>query len=214
MTLDGKTAARRGHETAIACDESRRYVHGLRNLYDAVLVGVGTVLADDPQLTCRLPAGTVPAPRNPVRVVVDSQLRTPPTARVVAGIAEAPTLIVTTRDAPADRVEAMRRVGVEVTVQDHTGGPVDLRLLMEDLGRRGLLSVLVEGGGTVNAAVLEAGIADKVIALVAPHLFGGTEAPTPVDGVGLVHARGPLRLHGLQLQRLGDDVVIEGYLEA
>jgi diaminohydroxyphosphoribosylaminopyrimidine deaminase/5-amino-6-(5-phosphoribosylamino)uracil reductase len=214
MTLDGKTAAARGQRTAVTGEAAQRYAHALRNVYDAILVGVGTVLADDPQLTCRLPADAVPDPRNPLRVVVDSRLRTPPAARVVTGVAEARTLIVSTREAPADRVGAMRRAGVEIIVQDHTQGPVDLRLLMEELGRRGVLSVLVEGGGTVNAAILEAGIADKVIALVAPRLLGGADAPTPVDGMGLVDGRGSLRLRDLQLQRLGDDIVIEGYLEA
>jgi diaminohydroxyphosphoribosylaminopyrimidine deaminase/5-amino-6-(5-phosphoribosylamino)uracil reductase len=213
MTLDGKISAGRGRQTMIAGDEALRYVHGLRNLYDAILVGVGTVLADDPRLTCRLPPDTIPAPRNPLRVVVDSRLRTSPAAHIVTGVAEAPTLIVTTREAPAERVVTMRRAGVEVVVQDRAGGPVDLRLLMQDLGRRGMLSVLVEGGGTVNAAVLEAGIADRVVALIAPRLLGGADAPTPVDGMGLANTGGPLRLRGLQLHRLGDDIAIEGDIE-
>jgi diaminohydroxyphosphoribosylaminopyrimidine deaminase/5-amino-6-(5-phosphoribosylamino)uracil reductase len=214
MSLDGKISAARGSATAITGPAARRYAHELRNTYDAVLVGVGTVLADDPRLTCRLPAGAVPAPRNPLRIVVDSRLRTPATARVVTGAAEAPTLIATTAAAPAARVEAMRRAGVEVLVQDGAGARVHLRALMDTLGRRGLLSVLIEGGGTINAGALEAGVVDRVIALVAPRLIGGAHAPTPLDGVGLAAVVGARRVRDLRVDRLGDDVVIEGDLEA
>lgn len=213
MSLDGKIAARRGSPTAITGEAVRLYAHELRNLYDAVLVGVGTVLADDPELTCRLPADTRPEPRNPLRVIVDSRLQTPPSARVVIGTAEAPTLIATTAAAALDRVEAMRRAGVEVLVQEHEDGPVDLRALMEALGRRGLLSVLIEGGGMVNASALSAGIVDKVVAVIAPRLIGGAQAPTPMDGAGPVGLPGGLRVRDAQVRRLGEDIVIEGYIE-
>jgi len=209
MSLDGKIAARRGSAMAITEGEARRYAHELRNVYDAVLVGVGTVLADDPRLTCRLPGG-----RSPTRIIVDSTLRTPPGARVVTGVAEAPTVIVTTAAAPRERVEAMRQAGVQVLVQDRRDGPVDLPALMQDLGRRGMLSVLIEGGGTVNASALAAGIVDKVIALVAPRLIGGAAAPTPVDGPGLGEGADAVRLRDVQVQPLGQELVIEGYLEA
>jgi diaminohydroxyphosphoribosylaminopyrimidine deaminase/5-amino-6-(5-phosphoribosylamino)uracil reductase len=213
MSLDGKTAAQRGHATAITGEAALRRAHELRSLHDAVLVGVGTVLADDPQLTCRLPADRVPPPRNPLRIVVDSRLRTPAAARVVAGIAEARTLIVTTAAAPANRTADLRQAGVEVLVQEQREGTVDLRALMQELGRRGILSVLVEGGGTVNAAVLEAGLADKVIALVAPRLIGGAAAPTPVNGAGLAGIAGARRLRDVHVYPLGEDTAIEGYVE-
>jgi diaminohydroxyphosphoribosylaminopyrimidine deaminase/5-amino-6-(5-phosphoribosylamino)uracil reductase len=214
MSLDGKISAQRSIATAMTGEAAREYVHNLRNLYDAVLVGVGTVLADDPELTCRLPVETQPAPRNPIRVIVDSRLRTPISARVVAGAAEAPTLIATTAAAALDRVEAMRQAGIEVLVQEHEDGPVDLRAVMEELGRRGLLSVLIEGGGMVNASALSAGIVDKIVAVIAPRLIGGAGAPTPVDGAGPVGLPGGLRVRDAQVRRLGEDVVIEGYREA
>jgi diaminohydroxyphosphoribosylaminopyrimidine deaminase/5-amino-6-(5-phosphoribosylamino)uracil reductase len=214
MSLDGKIAAQRGRATPITGEQARRYVHHLRNVYDAVLVGVGTVLADDPLLTCRLPADMLPAPRNPLRVIIDSRLRTPISARVVTGAAETPTLIATTAAAPPDRVEAMRRAGVEVLVQGHAEGLVDLRALMLELARRGVLSVLVEGGGTVNASALAAGIVDKVIAAVAPRLIGGIDAPSPVDAADPATAGTGWELRDVRTQRLGDDLVIEGYLEA
>lgn len=202
MSLDGKIGVARDAETPITGEDARRYVHELRDRYDAVLVGVGTVLADDPALTCRLPGG-----RDPLRIVVDSHLRIPPRARVLTAPG---TLVVTTSSAPAARVEALRRAGVEVIVQPGLGR-VALRPLFEELGRRGVLSILIEGGGTLNASALAGGLVDKVIALVAPTLIGGAEAPTPVDGPAPV-AASPLTLRRLRVWRVGDDVALEGYL--
>jgi len=208
MSLDGKIGADRGSATALTGEEARRFAHSLRNTHDAVLVGVQTVLADDPQLTCRIPGG-----RNPLRVVLDSRLRTPPDARVAAGVVEAPTLIATTATALPAQVEAMRRVGVEVLVLDQAPQGVDLSALMEELGRRGVQSVLIEGGGTVNASALAAGVVDKVVALVAPRLIGGTLAPTPVDGPGLAGVTGAVRLSEVRTRKLGKDILIEGKVE-
>jgi len=204
MSLDGKIGVARHTETSITGDDARRYAHELRNLYDAVLVGVGTVLADDPALTCRLPGG-----RDPLRIVVDSRLRAPAGARILEGGAR--TLVVTTNAADPARVETLRAAGVDVIVQDRAtpSGRVALRPLCEELGRRGVLSVLIEGGGTVNASALADGLVDKVIALVAPRLIGGEHAPTPVDGQGLA---GGAPLRDLRVRPLGDDVVIEGYV--
>jgi diaminohydroxyphosphoribosylaminopyrimidine deaminase/5-amino-6-(5-phosphoribosylamino)uracil reductase len=202
MSLDGKIGLARDTETPITGGDARRYVHELRDRYDAVLVGVGTVLADDPELTCRLPGG-----RDPLRVVVDSRLRTPPGARVLNTPG---ALVATTTSAPAARVEALRRAGVEVMAQAGVER-VALRPLLEGLGRRGILSVLIEGGGTINAAALTEGVVDKVIALVAPALIGGARAPTPVDGPAPL-AAAPLSLRQLRVWRVGDDVALEGYL--
>jgi diaminohydroxyphosphoribosylaminopyrimidine deaminase/5-amino-6-(5-phosphoribosylamino)uracil reductase len=208
MSLDGKTAAEPGRPTTITGDEARRFAHTLRDTYDAVLVGVGTVLADDPQLTCRIPAG-----RHPLRVVADSRLRTPRDAKVVRDVSQARTLIVTTSAAPRERVEELRAAGAEVLVQPYADDRVDLRALLEELGRRGLLSVLVEGGGTLNASLLAGGLVDKVIALVAPTLLGGARAPTPVDGVRLPGLDPGIRLSSLAVHAVGDDLAIEGYVE-
>jgi diaminohydroxyphosphoribosylaminopyrimidine deaminase/5-amino-6-(5-phosphoribosylamino)uracil reductase len=208
MSLDGKIAAESGRPTVITGDAARRYAHELRDTYDAVLVGIGTVLADDPRLTCRLPAG-----RNPRRVVVDSLLRTPLASHVVVDAREIATSIVATAAAPRERVDALSRAGVDVIVQPQYKGRVDLAVLMRDLGRRGVLSVLVEGGGTVNAAFATSGLVDKVIALVAPRLLGGARAPTPIDGPGASPAGNDHRLRDLTIRRLDEDIAIEGYVE-
>lgn len=209
MSLDGKIAARRGSATAITGEAARRFAHELRNVYDVVLVGVQTVLADDPQLTCRIPGG-----RNPLRVVLDSRLRVPMSARVVGDTAGALTLIATTRAASPERVAALRKAGVEVLVQDHAGDRVRLRSLLEALGKRGLLSVLIEGGGAVHAAALAEGLVDKIIALVAPSIIGGADAPTAVEGAGRPQAGGALRLRDVSVTQLGEDLAIQGYLRA
>jgi diaminohydroxyphosphoribosylaminopyrimidine deaminase/5-amino-6-(5-phosphoribosylamino)uracil reductase len=210
MSLDGKIAAEPGRPTPISGDAAREYAHLLRDTYDAVLVGVGTVLADDPLLTCRLTDG---GGRNPRRIIVDSQLRTPLGARVVTGAHEAPTLIATTAAASRARIDALLQAGVHVMVQPHAGGRVDLTRLLRDLGAQGILSVLVEGGGTVNASLVADRLVDKVVAVVSPLLLGGAGAPTPIDGPTAAWMDGAVRLRDLTLRRLGDDVAIEGYLE-
>jgi diaminohydroxyphosphoribosylaminopyrimidine deaminase/5-amino-6-(5-phosphoribosylamino)uracil reductase len=207
MSLDGKITAERGHQTVITGEAAREFAHRLRNVYDAVLVGIETVLVDDPQLTCRIPGG-----RNPLRIVVDSRLRTPMSARVVAGTADAPTLIVTTRAASPRQVDAFREAGVDVLVQEHADERVRLRALMEELGRRGVLSVLVEGGGTVNASALAERLVHKVYALVAPSLYGG-DAPTAIQGPGFTQVPGGVRLRDVRLiDGLGEDFAVEGYV--
>lgn len=205
MSLDGKIAAGRGVTTAISGEAARTYVHELRDVHDAVLVGINTVLADDPQLTCRIPGG-----RDPMRIVLDSRLRIPADARLLRLHSAAPTLIVASEAAPSDRVAAVRETGPEVLLLP--GGRPSLRALMEILGQRGVLSVLIEGGGTIHAAALAEGVAHKVIALVTPGLIGGGEAPTAIEGLGPLGPSGLLRLSEVSVRRLGADVAIEGYL--
>lgn len=205
MSLDGKIAGRRGEETAITGPSARSVAHELRNQYDAVLVGIGTVLADDPRLTCRLPGG-----RNPLRVVLDSTLRIPLDAEVVRGARDTPTLVATTARASAERARVLLACGVEVlTVGSER---VELRALLEVLAGRGLLSVLVEGGAAVHAAFLEAGFADRVYAFVAPMLLGGPDTPAPVEGADLLGRGAPLRLREVSMRQAGEDVLIEGKL--
>ncbi|MDR7465547.1 MAG: bifunctional diaminohydroxyphosphoribosylaminopyrimidine deaminase/5-amino-6-(5-phosphoribosylamino)uracil reductase RibD [Armatimonadota bacterium] len=207
MSLDGKISARRDRRTMISGERSLRYDHVLRNVHDAVLVGIGTVLADDPRLTCRIPGG-----RDPLRVILDSRLRISLESRLLHLRSAAPTLVVAGERAPRERVEVLRAAGAEVLILP--GERPALRDLMGILAGRGILSVLVEGGGMVHAAALAEEVVHKVVAIVGPGLIGGAEAPTPVDGAGRPWGDDMLRLADVTVRRRGEDVVIEGYLPA
>ena len=185
MSLDGKIATASGDARWISSEASRALVHRLRARHDAVMVGVGTVLADDPLLTAR-PGGRARA-RQPLRVVVDSTARTPLASRLVTSAGPtAPVLVATTPRAPAQRLERLRERGIEVRVLPQTAdGRVDLGTLMAELGRRDVLDVLVEGGGTLAGSLVASGMADRLLVFVAPVILGGVTAPTPVGGAGV-----------------------------
>jgi diaminohydroxyphosphoribosylaminopyrimidine deaminase/5-amino-6-(5-phosphoribosylamino)uracil reductase len=186
MSLDGKTATRTGEARWISGETSRRHVHMLRDRADAVVVGIGTVLADDPALTVR------PAPpdgRQPLRVVADSRLRLPPEA-ALAGPALAPGTAVAHVGDDSDpavraRAERLRERGLELlALPADRDGRIDLACLLAELGRRALNQVLVEGGGELLAGLVGAGLVDEIEACVAPVLIGGANAPTPIRGRG------------------------------
>jgi diaminohydroxyphosphoribosylaminopyrimidine deaminase/5-amino-6-(5-phosphoribosylamino)uracil reductase len=220
MTLDGKIATRTGSSFWVTGEAARRRVAQLRARSDAVLVGVGTVLADDPQLTVRLPApgpdsvaldGGMPT-RQPLRVILDSGARTPPTARVVSGELPGHTLVLVTENAPVDRRRALEATAAEVLVVPALNGRVHPGVALRMLAERKITSVLVEAGGTVVAALLEAGLVDKIIACVAPKLIGGAEAPTPVEGTGCPDMAQAVRLSDVTVEQLGDDLLVSGYV--
>ena len=206
MTLDGKIATRTGESQWITNEASRRRVHEYRDRYDSILVGIGTVLHDDPSLTARLPDGTG---KNPVRIIVDSQARTPLTAKVVCD-GQAKTIVAVTEQAPAERCEALEAAGVEV-VRAGTGAEVDLRALMQMLGQREICSVFVEGGGSVNFSLLEAGLVDKVYAFIAPKIIGGCTALTPVEGAGFAALKDCVELSGIQVEEMAGDILLTAY---
>ncbi len=205
MSLDGKIAAAPGVQTPLTGELARQYAHELRNTHDAILVGINTILADDPQLTCRIEGG-----RDPLRVILDSRLRIPLEARVLNVPSTAPTLLVTTVLAPPEKLNTVCASGAEVLVFD---GPQPLiRWVLQQMAARGILSVLVEGGGTVHAAVLQEQLADKIVAFVTPAIVGGANAPTPVEGPGGGSSPSAVMLRHPVVRRLGDDVVVEGYV--
>ncbi|MCX7912196.1 MAG: bifunctional diaminohydroxyphosphoribosylaminopyrimidine deaminase/5-amino-6-(5-phosphoribosylamino)uracil reductase RibD [Dehalococcoidales bacterium] len=201
QTLDGKIALASGVSRWISSPPSLRLAHRLRATHDAVLVGIGTVLADDPQLTVRLVKG-----RNPVRIVLDSHLRIPPTARVLADQDKARTIVVTTPSAPPERISVLVERGVEVlTVPAERPGRVDLGALLKTLGARQISSVLVEGGAGIITSFL--GLADRTIAIIAPKLVGRGK-----DVAGVLEVDNLDRATGLTFRRVyrsGDDVVLE-----
>ncbi|NPV70491.1 MAG: bifunctional diaminohydroxyphosphoribosylaminopyrimidine deaminase/5-amino-6-(5-phosphoribosylamino)uracil reductase RibD [Firmicutes bacterium] len=208
MTMDGKIATRTGDSRWITGEEARRRVHQLRREYDAVLVGVGTVLEDDPRLTVRLVDG-----RDPARVVLDAHARTPPTARIVRNDSRAPAIIVAGERAPESRVRDLRACGAEVWILPESRGRIVWRRLLEELGRRELPSLLIEGGAEVAASALASRIVDKVAFFMAPKIAGGRTAPGPVGGPGILRMADALPVSGVDVQRVGDDILIEGYLE-
>lgn len=208
MTLDGKIATASGASKWITGEAARLRVHELRDRYDAILAGIGTALADDPSLTTWLPDRTG---KNPVRIIVDSNARLPLTSNVVTD-GQAQTIVAVTEAAPEERVAALRAHGVDVLTCG-TGSHVDLVQLMQELGRREIASVLVEGGGTVNFSLLAAGLVDKVHAFVAPKIVGGRTAKTPVEGEGFAQLADSVQLTQLTAESVGGDVLLTGYVE-
>ncbi|MVP00094.1 bifunctional diaminohydroxyphosphoribosylaminopyrimidine deaminase/5-amino-6-(5-phosphoribosylamino)uracil reductase RibD [Paenibacillus lutrae] len=206
-TLDGKIAARTGDSKWITGAPARELVHTMRHRHAAIMVGIGTVLADDPELTTRL---AVPA-LHPLRVVVDSQLRTPLSARVLPGQDGGPTLILTTAGAPASRREALEAHGARVLTCG-SGPHVDLPLAMRLLGEMEIPSVLLEGGGRLSGAMLESRLVDKAVLFFAPKwIGGGAQAPDNVSFGGFGRMSEAIRLARMTVQTVGDDVCLTGY---
>jgi diaminohydroxyphosphoribosylaminopyrimidine deaminase/5-amino-6-(5-phosphoribosylamino)uracil reductase len=175
------------------------------------MVGVNTVLRDDPQLSARGPGDTL-LPHQPVGIVVDSQGRTPTTARLLGtpGL----SLITCTEAIPGEKEAALRARGAQVLKLPSRHGKVDLHALLQELGKRQLASVLVEGGGTLLGELFHLRLVDYVVAFVAPVILGGRQAPTPVEGQGVARLSEALRLQKVQVEQLGPDVLITGRLES
>ncbi len=210
MSLDGKIAARTGDSRWVTGPEARSRVHVLRSLYDVVLVGINTVLADDPLLTVRLPGEKR---KNPVRIVVDSLARTPVNSLVLSQLAEAPTIIATTGRAGAQKIARLKEAGAEVLVVPGDGPRVDLKWLMAELARREITSVMIEGGGEINASALESGLVDKIIWFIAPKIVGGRLSPGPVGGPGITLMAEARQIENLTVTQFGYDICLEGYLK-
>lgn len=209
VSLDGKIATRSGKSKWITGERARAYGHQLRDWYDAIMVGIGTVLADNPSLTTRLPGG---GGRDPVRIIVDSRASIPINAMVLKQQSEAPTLIAATSGVPPERVDALRGSGVEVLVVNE-GTQVDLGELMRLLGERGITSLLIEGGATLHGSAFSSQIVDKVAWFIAPKIIGGREAPGPVAGTGADSPSDAAALERVKVSRLGPDILVEGYLK-
>jgi diaminohydroxyphosphoribosylaminopyrimidine deaminase/5-amino-6-(5-phosphoribosylamino)uracil reductase len=207
-TLDGKIAAASGDSRWVAGEEARAWAHAFRTRIDAIMCGVNNVLLDDPQLTAR-PGGEA-ASRQPLRIVADSRGRTPTEARVLGQ--GGATLIATTEAASAGWCDGVRATGAEVCVLPAgDDGRVDLGALLDLLGKRGVLTLLVEGGGVLHASLFAGGLVDKVHAIIAPKIVGGDAYPA-VAGSGVNRMSDAITLSGVEIERLGDDVAIVGYV--
>ncbi|MBQ8921312.1 MAG: bifunctional diaminohydroxyphosphoribosylaminopyrimidine deaminase/5-amino-6-(5-phosphoribosylamino)uracil reductase RibD [Oscillospiraceae bacterium] len=203
MTADGKTATRTGSSKWITGEAARNHVHETRKRVAAILCGIGTVLADDPMLNCRLPE-----PHNPVRVVCDSRLRIPMTSRLVQTAGEIPTVVAACA-ADAEKQAMLEQAGVQVLLLPEEDGHVSLRALMRELGSMQLDSVLIEGGAELHEAALRAGIVQQVQVYLAPKIFGGKDAKPAVGGLGAETAADAYQLSAPEITRFGDDVLLD-----
>lgn len=210
MSLDGKIATRSGDSKWISDPESRRYVHSLRHINDAIIVGVNTVLADDPQLTCRCGERGGVMREQPLRVIADAKGRTPVTAQIFDEPGRA--LIALGEGVKPEVIEGFKSVNTEVVVLPSTEGLLDLEQLLKVLGQREITSVLVEGGGTLLGYMFDHGLVDKVVAFVAPIIIGGSEAGTAVGGRGAKKITDSIRLERVTTMECNGDVMVSGYV--
>lgn len=232
MTLDGKIATRTGASRWITSEVARQRVHQDRQRYAAIMVGIGTVLADDPELTCRLEGQKT---RNPLRVIVDSRARIPLDSKIVTTAHEVPTLIAVGKDAAQDKLNLLREAGCEIfvternpvgktDVSDKTGevgeangaikasvaARVDLAAVLAHLGQQcSIDSVLAEGGATLLWSLFSQGLVDRVQAYIAPKIFGGADAPSPVQGLGVALPDQAIQCSDPVVTQLGRDLLIE-----
>ena len=209
MSLDGKIATRTGDSKWISGEESRRYVHQLRARSDAIMVGINTVLADDPRLTARDADGTT-LTRQPLRVVVDTQGRTPKDARLLS---QPGRTLVAVGASAGDSLKGQVPGNVETLPLPRSNGRVDLRALLHSLGERDVTSVLVEGGGTLLGSLFDQSLIDKVVAFVSPVIIGGEKARSPVGGLGAGRMSDAFRLQSTRVMQFGADVAIIGYCD-
>lgn len=209
MTLDGKIATRTGASKWITGEAARNHVHQLRSRYAGILAGIGTVLADDPMLNCRIDGA-----HHPLRIILDSHLRIPMGSRLVRSAKEYPLLIVCNesardREEGASRIQKLEEAGAKVWTLPEKNGHPDLNVLMQRLGEEKIDSVLIEGGGTVNEAALKAHIVHHVYAYIAPKIFGGEDAKTPVEGSGIRLPQECANLRLAKITVLLNDMLLE-----
>lgn len=216
MTLDGKIATAAGESRWITGESSRLEAHRLRRRVDAVMVGIGTIVKDDPQLTARmLPRQpSRPAGRQPIRVVMDSRLRIPLNAKVALPSLSSRTIVVTTKQAPAYRTKALRARGITILTVPAYQGRVSLKSCLTALGKIGITSVMLEGGSELNAAALRAGLVNRVRFYIAPMLLGGRDAKGVVGGSSPKQLADALTLEDITVKRVGQDLVLEGRIHS
>ena len=210
VSLDGKIATKKGDSRWISGTESRKFVHFLRYTSDAIMAGVNTLLADNPHLTTRCSGGKGgTARKQPLRVIVDGNGRTPLDSKVFKEPGK--TLLVMGHRLDPEQKAAFTKAGAEVMEPPEEAKKVDLELLLRDLGKQEITSVMVEGGGILLGSLFDKGLVDKVIAFIAPIIIGGAKAKT-VAGEGVNKVTDSFHLERVKMGRLGDDLVVSGYI--
>lgn len=208
MTLDGKIATATGQSKWITNETSRAYGYKLRDIYDGIMVGINTVIEDNPMLTARVDGG-----KNPIRIVVDSSLKIDINANVVQD-KSAKTIIATTDKADKDKILKLQAQDVDVIVVDKDeNDKVDIEKLLDILGQQNICSILVEGGATLSGSFVAKKLVDKVYFFIAPKIIGGKEAKTPVAGTGILNLQEALALKDIQIEKLEEDVLIIGRVD-
>jgi diaminohydroxyphosphoribosylaminopyrimidine deaminase/5-amino-6-(5-phosphoribosylamino)uracil reductase len=208
MTLDGWTATSTGHSKWVSGERSRAFVHRLRDRVDGVMVGVGTVIADNPRLTARLPGRKG---RDPVRVIADTHLRTPQDAWVLNHDSPARTLVAVGETISAARRKRLSRKGVSFLACNTRGGSIDMAFMMDRLGEQGITSLLVEGGATLLGRLIREKMIDKFHIFKAPKILGGNDGVSMASGTGPLKMDDSLRLRDVRIQRFGCDTLFTGY---
>jgi diaminohydroxyphosphoribosylaminopyrimidine deaminase/5-amino-6-(5-phosphoribosylamino)uracil reductase len=207
MSLDGKISTKIGESKWITCPESRKCVHQLRDKVNGIMIGVNTVITDNPELTCRIENGN-----NPVRIIVDSKLRIPMESKVLENQNLAKTIVATTNYADMTKKDEIEKKGVKVLIIKSLEERVDLQELMLQLGQENIDSILLEGGGTLNFSALKQGIVDKVQVYIAPKIIGGENSKAPVGGSGIEYLVDAFNLDNIKSKMIGEDILIEGYI--
>ncbi|MBA7665819.1 Riboflavin biosynthesis protein RibD [subsurface metagenome] len=211
LSLDGKIATKSGDSKWISGEDARKYVHNLRYISDAIMAGVNTILIDDPRLTCRCGGRGGIVRKQPLRVIVDSKGRTPLTARVFSEPGN--TLLALSRFVTSEEAAAFVGVGAELLELPSEEGQVDLEELLKALSKRGITSVLVEGGGILLGSLFDLGLVDKAIVFIAPIIIGGREAKTAVGGNGVDKVVDSFKLERVSFQRFSEDLMVSGYIK-
>ncbi len=212
MTLDGKIACATGDSKWVTGEIARTQVHRMRGRYRGIMVGIGTVLADDPMLNCRVEGGV-----DPVRIICDSNLHIPLESQIVKTASEIETIVACSQESleaerKQEKIRKLKEAGIQLIGTEGAHG-VNLVELMKKLGEQNIDSVLLEGGGTLNASALEDGIVNKVYAYIAGKLIGGMDARSPVEGMGIDRMADAITLKDMEIERLGDDFCIVGYVK-
>lgn len=208
MTLDGKIATATGQSKWITNETSRAYGYKLRDIYDGIMVGINTVIEDNPMLTARVDGG-----KNPIRIVVDSSLKIDINANVVQD-KSAKTIIAITDKADKDKILKLQAQDVDVIVVDKDkNDKVDIEKLLDILGQQNICSILVEGGATLSGSFVAKKLVDKVYFFIAPKIVGGKEAKTPVAGTGILNLQEALALKDIQIEKLEEDILIIGRVD-
>ncbi|MFO7989857.1 MAG: bifunctional diaminohydroxyphosphoribosylaminopyrimidine deaminase/5-amino-6-(5-phosphoribosylamino)uracil reductase RibD [Desulfotignum sp.] len=209
-TLDGRIATSTGESQWITCEQSRAFGHKIRGQVDAILVGSGTLHADNPSLTCRIPGKNT---QDPARVILDTRLTICEDANVIQQESTAPTIVVTGPDVPLEKKDRLLRKNVQVLEIGLKNNRLDLCQLMVKLGKLSMTSLLVEGGGTVAASALSAGIVNKLVYFVAPRLMGGSDGKAVFEGKGAEKLTDAVTLEQMTVTRVGQDILVQGYVK-